>query len=454
MKFNFLARLIQMIKDPARSFKERTFILLTTITVFFVGLGFLGDIIFHENPVETITVFLITVICPFITFIAVKYNKVKYAIMTVVIGIIFIFLPILFFFGGGLMGGGFIWIIFAYLYTGLVLSGKWKPIMLVTLTLEVIFFYVMGFFRPDLVSAHTQDMFYIDSLISLVLVGIICCVIVWFEEWLFNEENKRAREETKKVEELNKAQSRFFSSMSHEIRTPINSILGLNEIILRQEDASEEILKDATNIQGAGRMLLALVNDILDLSKIEAGKMDIVPVNYNLGEMLSEIVSMIWMRTQEKGLDLRVELDPSIPAELFGDEMRIQQILINLLNNAVKYTREGRITLNIEKEDMKDNQILLLFSVTDTGIGIKQDAIPYLFDAFQRVDEEKNIKIEGTGLGLSIVKQLVDLMGGKITVNSVYTQGSTFMVALWQTVTRKDAVGDINLLTRVNVHGA
>jgi DegV family protein with EDD domain len=269
--------------------------------------------------------------------------------------------------------------------------------------------------------------------------------MVWFEEWLFREENKRAKEETKKFEELNRSQSRFFSNMSHEIRTPINSILGLNEIILRQEDASDEIISDATNIQGAGKMLLSLINDILDISKIEAGKMDIVPINYNLGDMISEIVNMIWLRANQKGLELKVEIDPTIPSELFGDEVRIKQILVNLLNNAVKYTSEGSVTLAIEKEETRGDDVLLLFSVIDTGMGIKQDVIPYLFDAFQRVDEEKNAKIEGTGLGLSIVKQLVDLMDGKISVTSVYTEGSTFVVALWQKVTRREAIGDVSI---------
>ncbi|WP_049945743.1 DegV family protein [Butyrivibrio sp. LC3010] len=451
MKLHFLDKLINTVKDPGRSFRERVFVLLTIITEFFVLCGLAGDVAFSENPVETTMVAIVAIIIPLVTYVGVKTNKVKSAIRFIVIGIVLVFLPILFFFGGGIKGGGIHWIIFAYLYTGLVLSGRWRPLMLVVLTIEAGIFYVNGYFYPEIANQHQESMFYIDSYISLILVGLICCVMVWFEEWLLNEENKRAREETKKVEELNRTQNRFFSNMSHEIRTPINSILGLNEIILRQEDASEEILKDAANIQGAGRMLLALVNDILDFSKIEAGKMDIIPVNYNLEILLSEIVGMIWKRAEEKGLELNIEIDPSIPAELFGDEMRIKQILINLLNNAIKYTKHGSITLTVEKEEIREEQIMLLFSVSDTGMGIKQDAIPYLFDAFQRMDEDKNIKIEGTGLGLAIVKQLVELMGGRITVNSVYTQGSTFMIALWQQVSRKDAIGDVSFVKFGNI---
>ncbi len=440
--------IIDRLKDPSRSFKERVFILLTLVTCFFGVLALIGDIVFGENIVEIIALVFTAIVVPVSTFIGISKNKIVLAVRVIVVGLVFVLLPILFFFGGGLEGGGFIWIIFTYLYTGLVLSGKWKPMMLAALTVETCLFFTIGYLYPDMVKPHSRPMMYIDMLISVIIVGVVACAMVWFEEWLFQEENKRAKRETEKIEELNKTQNQFFSSMSHEIRTPINSILGLNEIILRQEDASEEIIKDATNIQGAGKMLLALVNDILDLSKIRAGKMDIVPVNYQVVPMLSEIVNMIWLRAEEKGLELKIEVDPSIPSELYGDEVRIKQILINLLNNAVKYTSEGSVTFQVERAEARSGEILLLFSVIDTGMGIKQDVIPHLFDAFQRADEEKNAKIEGTGLGLSIVKQLVDLMNGRITVTSVYTEGSTFTVTLWQKVARPDVIGEVNIKSK------
>ena len=338
---------IERLKDQSRSFKERVFILLTLVTDIVVLLALIADLLLHENMVEIVTLTITLFVVPAVTMISVRKNKVVFAVRAIVIGLCFVLLPIIFFFGGGIRGGGVLWIIFAYLYTGLVLSGVWKPVMLVILTLETVAFYVVSYYFPRLIKQHNEEMFYGDSLISIIMVGIICCMMVWFEEWLFKEENERAKEETRKVEELNKSQNRFFSSMSHEIRTPINSILGLNEIILRQEDASEEILKDAANIQGAGKMLLALINDILDMSKIEAGKMDIIPINYSVENMISEIVNMMWLRAKQKGLEFNVEIDPSIPAELFGDEMRIKQILVNILNNAVKYTSEGSVTLRI-----------------------------------------------------------------------------------------------------------
>lgn len=446
MIHKIIQKVKNLLKDPSRSFKERVFILLTLVTDFFIFLALLGDIILGENMVEIIALVIIVLAIPIVTIVSIRRNHVSIAVRLIVLGQVFVALPLVFFSGGGIYGGGILWMIFTFLYTGLVLSGFWKPLMLVVLTLESVILYAIGYFFPERVVEHTREAFFADSLISMVLVGIICCFMVWFEEWLYDEENKRAKEETKKVEELNRSQNRFFSNMSHEIRTPINSILGLNEIILRQEDASDEIINDAKNIQGAGKMLLSLINDILDMSKIEAGKMDIVPVNYNLGDVISEIVNMIWLRAQQKDLTLNLEVDPTIPAELFGDEVRLKQILVNLLNNAVKYTQEGSVTLRIEKEEnTKGDEVVLLISVIDTGMGIKQDVIPYLFDAFARMDEERNAKIEGTGLGLSIVKQLVELMDGKITVNSTYTEGSTFIVSLKQKVTRREPVGEISI---------
>lgn len=440
-----IKKILGFIGDPSRNFKDRVFMVFTMVTDLVILLAAIGDIILGESIVEIVSLLLLVVITPIGTLISIKRDRVAIAVRIIVVLIVFVMLPIVFFFGGGIYGGGTLWIIFAFLYSGLVLSGYWKPIMLVVLTLETVILYGLGYYRPDLVTSHSREVFYIDSLISIVLVGVVCCLMVWFEEWMFYEENKRAREETKKVEELNRTRSRFFSNMSHEIRTPINSILGLNEIILRQEDASEEIKRDARNIEGAGKMLLSLINDILDISKMEAGKMDIVPLNYNIAGMISEIVNMMQERARQKNLEFKVEIDPSIPAELFGDEVRIKQILVNLLNNAVKYTQEGSVTFRIEKEDMKGDEILLLFFVIDTGMGIKQDVLPYIFDAFSRVDEEKNAAIEGTGLGLSVVKQLVELMDGRVTVSSVYTEGSTFAVALWQKITRRDPIGDINI---------
>ena len=276
-----------------------------------------------------------------------------------------------------------------------------------------------------------------------LLLKLVVALIIMFMKFSYRENNISNEQQKKEIRDLNNAQNRFFSSMSHEIRTPINTIIGLNEMILR-EKVSDEVAEDAANIRAASNMLLHLINDILDMSKITSGQMKLTNVVYRPGDMLSEIVGMLWMRCKEKGLEFNVEISPDIPSELYGDEVRIKQILINVLNNAIKYTKKGSVTLSIQCNGITDGRADIVYSVTDTGIGIKKESIPHLFTAFKRVDEEKNRFIEGTGLGLSIVKELTELMGGTVSVNSVYTQGSTFIIEIPQTVTDYSTIGNIN----------
>ena len=268
-------------------------------------------------------------------------------------------------------------------------------------------------------------------------------VTMLYTKYRLHEQLVTAAKQHSEIEMLNKAQNSFFSNMSHEIRTPINTIIGLNEMILR-EDVSDEVIEDAANIKAAGKLLLNLINDILDMSKFQSGRMQLLYAPYHTGDMLSDIVGMLWIRAKEKKLDFHIDVSPDIPAELVGDEVRVKQILINVINNAIKYTKEGTVSLSVQSEMKEDKLCNMIYTVSDTGIGIKTEDIPYLFSAFKRVDENANRHIEGTGLGLSIVKQLVDLMGGKITVNSVYTKGSTFIIEIPQRVEREGRVGEYN----------
>ncbi|MBP5157030.1 MAG: DegV family EDD domain-containing protein [Treponema sp.] len=279
----------------------------------------------------------------------------------------------------------------------------------------------------------------------LLFVTAIIFSIVQTRRYI--RENKIIREQKKEIEILNENQSSFFSSMSHEIRTPINTIIGLDEMILR-EDISEEVAEDARGIAGASNMLLALINDILDMSKLTNGKMEIVHAPYDTGTMLLDIINMIMVKAKEKGLEFQVDIAPDIPSSLLGDEVRIKQVLLNLLSNAVKYTREGTVAFKVRCEHLGYGVVNVTFSVEDTGIGVKKESIPYLFDAFKRVDVQKNHMIEGTGLGLSIVKQLVELMGGTIDVRSIYLRGSTFTVTLSQEVVNPEAIGELDLKSR------
>ncbi len=441
----FIKYIYGVIKDPQRELSERVFVIFSIISEIAVLIALAVDIYIGENIGEIITLIAIVITVPLVTFVLQYKQRIRFAIAFLVTSLVFAILPALFFFGGGPEGGGILWIIFAFMYVGLVISGKWRNIILTLLYFLTIGCYVAAYYHPEWVIEHERQVFYIDSAASILLVGTVCFFMTWSQNRLIMAENARAKKEAERAEELSRSQNRFFSSMSHEIRTPINSILGLNELILRDGSASDEIIRDATGIQGSGKMLLSLINDILDFSKMEAGSMDIVPVDYRVGDMLSEIVNMIWVKAHDKGLKFDVSIDPNVPSVLYGDEVRIKQIMINLLNNAVKYTAEGSIDLHIESGEADENNTILSISISDTGMGIKKEALPYLFDAFKRVDEEKNRNIEGTGLGLSIVKQLTELMGGSITVNSVYGEGSTFTVTLKQGISDPAHIGELNI---------
>lgn len=246
------------------------------------------------------------------------------------------------------------------------------------------------------------------------------------------------------AEEAVKAKSAFLSNMSHEIRTPINAMLGMDEIILRESNESN-IIEYASRIQSAGSMLLSLINDILDFSKIEAGKMEIVPENYDVAEVINELYNLIYFRAENKGLKANFNIAHDIPAMLNGDALRIKQICMNVLTNAVKYTERGHITFDMKCRRMTDGTVFLDISVEDTGMGIKEEEISKLFSSFDRINENRTKYIEGTGLGMSITKSLLDLMGGSISVKSVYGEGSTFYVSIPQQIIDGTEIGHFKI---------
>ena len=232
------------------------------------------------------------------------------------------------------------------------------------------------------------------------------------------------------AEKANRAKSDFLSSMSHEIRTPLNAIVGFSECIINADNL-EEAKENASDVVSASKTLLEIVNGILDISKIEAGKLELVETDYSTKKVFNDVVKLIQARIGDKSLEFKVSIAEDLPLVLYGDQMNVKKILINLLTNAVKYTEQGFISLDVKC--VKNNDICrLIISVKDTGRGIKQDNIDKLFNKFQRVDEDKNTTIEGTGLGLAITKQLVEMMNGKIVVNSTYGEGSEFKVAIDQ----------------------
>lgn len=260
---------------------------------------------------------------------------------------------------------------------------------------------------------------------------------------------EQLKEEKERADKANEAKSNFIASVSHEIRSPINAILGMNEMILK-ESKEEDIIEYATDVSSATQAMQSIINDILDLSKIESGKMEIIKVEYELSRVIKDVYNMLYLKADAKNLKFEIYVEPSIPKRLYGDDVRIRQILTNLLTNAVKYTNEGSILLSV-KGSSNGNDAILKFQVTDTGIGIKEEDLGKLFSKYERIEEKRNRNIEGTGLGMSITSQLISMMDSELEVESVYGKGSTFHFILKQEIIDSTPVGDINISERKKI---
>ncbi len=299
-------------------------------------------------------------------------------------------------------------------------------------------FTISGYAPWDAVAVGIAYIYIVMLIVFVVLLLLLFVIARYF---MRTYENKTLAREKILADSANKAKSDFLSNMSHEIRTPINAIMGMNEMILR-DTSDKVILEYSGNIENAAKNLLGIVNDILDFSKIEAGKMEIIPVEYSLSSLLNDLIQMIQKRAEDKGLEFIVLANEKLPTELYGDEVRIKQVITNILTNAVKYTEHGSVTLQVTFQQNSPNTILLQVSVTDTGIGIKQEDFDKLFSAFERIEEKRNRNIEGTGLGMNITQKLLALMGSKLQVKSIYGKGSTFSVEIEQQIINSEPLGD------------
>lgn len=287
------------------------------------------------------------------------------------------------------------------------------------------------------------------KILLVVLLVLAAGLIVWrvMTSTIIRRQYEQIRAAKEEAERANSAKSRFLANMSHEIRTPINTIMGMDEMILREDasDVPDEYFKSVTNyavdIKNASESLLGLVNDLLDMSKIESGKMHLVEQEYDVTDMLRSITAMIRVRSSQKDLSFDVDVDETLPKRMYGDVGKIKQIVLNLLTNAVKYTEKGGFTLKVTAEEKQDDICGLRFSVKDTGIGVKPEDMEKLFTAYERLDEEKNSGIQGTGLGLDISRRFAELMNGSLWCESVYGEGSEFILTLKQKIVDAECVG-------------
>lgn len=371
--------------------------------------------------------FGIAVLSFVLLFYAYKSGRYQFCYVVTIITIFLVMFPYLFFKSGGYKGGMVSFYIFGILFTVFMLEGK---AMFFTAFTEMVVYIVtimIAYQNPQMVVWFSSEKEVVmDLLIGFCASSISVAAVMYLHFRMYNKQQEILEEARIEAQSANKAKSAFLANMSHEIRTPINVMLGMNEMILRESE-SKEIRQYAKSIERSGGYLISLINNILDISRIESGKMEIEEGKYELRQLLDEVMLIAEKQAEQKSLKMNLIFDKTLPAYLIGDVIHIKQILLNLINNAVKYTKEGQIDIKVSKNA---EETKLIFEVKDTGIGIKEENLPVLFDAFMRVDSKKNKKIKGTGLGLAIAKQLAEQMDGMIWVESVYGKGSSFFVQL------------------------
>lgn len=426
-----------------KDLRERTVRMVLALAFAASAIG-MGRVMLGANPIVLAALIPMFVLAGIAFLVATKYQRTRAASWLLVISSNVILLPLVFILSGGKDSGTPIWFVLGFIYVFLLFEKREFWIAFILSAVADFTAYIVTYFFPEAVpQAPSRFYSFADSGITLLCISCFIGLLLKLQAATYEREKALAEQQKAEIEQIARSKDAFFANMSHEIRTPINTIIGLNEMTLR-EDISDEIAENAINIQNASKMLLTTINDILDLSKLESGKLDIVPVQYEVSSMFSDLVNLIWVRANQKELEFRVDIDQEIPSMLYGDEVRIKQILTNILTNAVKYTETGSITLSAKGERTAPDEILLSISVKDTGKGIRKENLVDLFNSFKRVDEKENRNIEGTGLGLNISKQLAEMMGGTISVDSVYHKGSVFTVELHQRIVNARPIGIID----------
>lgn len=437
----FFGNMKRILSGENTNLRQRMFYIISIVGLVLSVFGIIESAMITEA--EMIGISLAAMLaCIFISyFLEMKFGFLDGASLLVGFGMCVIAFPNMFFLNGGVEGGATLYLCLNIIYVSLLFEG---PLMLILFGFFVILdasvYWVAYNFPYLIMPLESEEAILLDSMYSVIAVGLAVAVMVQLHIRAFASQREQVVLQKAELEENAKSKNKFFASMSHEVRSPINTILGLNEMIIR-ENKAPEINEYASSVKDAGKMLLSLINDILDISQMDMGKMEIVPTVYNTTELLTELTDMMSVQLTQKKLEFILDIDQELPSKMYGDKKRIQQVLINLLTNAVKYTSEGSVTLSVRVEEKNSDVVKLKMAVSDTGIGIRKEDMESLFDLFKRVDLERNSNIEGSGLGLPLTNQLVELMNGELKVDSIYTKGSTFTVLLTQEIIDVKSIG-------------
>ncbi len=359
----------------------------------------------------------------------------------VIIGAVIAAIPVVWFTCGGLHSGCSIWFVFEFFFIAIALRGTPLRVALgIASTLDLLC-YVVSIFFPQYVFAYTGELnVFVATGGSMAIVSATVVLTVAFQKNIYNHERSELLRTRSSLQQANNYQKAFLANMSHEVRTPINAIIGMNEMILRENNI-DEARKYATDIQRASEELLALVNDMLDFSRIESGNMEIVDGEYSVEELVSHCFNIANGRARDKGLDFYIRNNPKIPCTLLGDEPRIRQIISNLLSNSIVYTQRGYVSMTLDMERPENGVPILRVAIKDTGIGISPEKLDKIFDVGQAMDSFQNPNKKGSGLGLVISRNLVELMGGTIEIFSKEQEGTEIVINLPQQIVDDTPMG-------------
>lgn len=451
MIFRMIEKLKKILIETEGSMQETLFNVICFGGAIAALLNIIYSLACGVSMIQTGLIFIAFVVLAVILYFVEMKKLTREASIIIIASMSLVFFPVMFFTCGGLQSGMGVWFVFCITINVLMLNGMVFFVLLVMQIVFTIGCYILAYYCPYLVESvpNTQFVFF-DTAQNIIVVSLLIGFVSRFQQVVYNralnrisEQNDILKHSEEQADSANRAKSDFLSNMSHEIRTPINAILGMNEMILR-ESHDKKVLEYATSVQTSSKALLSLINDVLDISKIESGKTEIVNENYRLADLILESYGMVSERLEKKALRGTVYCDPKIPSEYEGDLPHIRQILVNLLSNAVKYTEKGVVDFSVRAKKLDEHNMSVEFTVKDSGIGIKPENLTKVFNKFERFDISKNRKIEGTGLGLNIAKQLANLMGGDIKVSSVYGSGTEFTLTIPQKIVNASEIGEVS----------